>query len=258
VPLLRSLIDRETVGTAAGWLAWTRTLQYRRRVEAALRTIEEWRGHCQRPIVSVSGGKDSTALLDLVRRVDPTIPAWRADPPNPLPDREVHVAALEAAAGGEWRTMVYPWDVAAVLAGDLGYPDLLKIRVLRQAQVLAGIDGVALGLRAAESRGRRLNLATRGEVYCAAGRWTCTPLARWSAEEVLGHVLASGLPLNPVYERLHLLPLGKLDLLRDGTWWPHLDPGNYRPWLAYHYPEVLANYDVASHLSARAKPWDGR
>lgn len=40
-------------------------------VDRALRTIRDWRMRCERPAVSCSGGKDSTALLLLTLRIDP-------------------------------------------------------------------------------------------------------------------------------------------------------------------------------------------
>lgn len=203
--------------------------------------------------MSCSGGKDSTALLLLTMRIDPTIPVYRADPPNPLPDRPAHVDRLQRAVAAPWVIVPYPWDVDAVLDGHQRYPIGLKIRRL-DAQLRAdGIDGVALGLRADESRGRAWNLHVRGQLYSAGGRLVCTPLAHWSAEEVIGFVMAEDrLPLNPVYTKLEAAPA--LKHLRDGTWYPRetADGRGYRDWLAYHYPDVIGQYDRAVKVMSRA------
>jgi 3'-phosphoadenosine 5'-phosphosulfate sulfotransferase (PAPS reductase)/FAD synthetase len=224
-------------------------------VDHALRVIHDWRSRCQRPAVSCSGGKDSTALLLLTMRIDPTIPVYRADPPNPLPDRAAHVDLMaRAAAQAEWRIVPYQWDVEAVLDGREPYPALLKIRRLEERLRADGIDGVALGLRAQESRGRAWNLITRGEHYVANGRRVCTPLAQWTADEVVGLVLAEDrLPLNPVYTKLE--GLGDLNRVRDGTWYPRETPDahGYRNWLALHYPEVLPLYDRAVAIGAQTR-----
>ncbi len=84
--------------------------------------LSDWRARCARPAVSCSGGKDSTALLLLTMRIDPTIPVYRADPPNPLPDRPAHVDRLQRAVAAPWVIVPYPWDVDAVLDGHQRYP----------------------------------------------------------------------------------------------------------------------------------------
>jgi len=240
--------------------SWTRTLAFRRKLDQSIRAIEEWRGRCSRPIVSVSGGKDSTLLLLLCRQVDPDIIALRADPPNPLPDRQAHVDELKRAMGGSWSTVDYPWDVDAVLARDERYPARLKIRALQTEAASLGADGVAIGIRAAESRERRISCYQRGLVYrVASGRLRCTPLAWWTAEEVIGALVSQdAAPLNPVYRRTHLMPRGRVESLRDGTWWPHIDPADHRPWLAYHYPELIEQYDRAVFVHRqRLEDWNG-
>lgn len=225
------------------------TLAHQRLVDRAQRCIELWLSRCLRPAVAVSGGKDSTALLQLVRQVDPTVPAYRADmpPPVPLSDRAAHVEMLAQAAGGSWRIVPYWYDVEGVLAGRSPYPYGLKVREMRARMRQDGVDGIALGLRGAESRGRAWNLRVRGELYMSGGRLVCTPLAEWSALEVLALIVgADRLPLNPCYERQYLMPDG-LEHLRDGTWMPNQmsEARGYRAWLAHHYPEHVRDYDRA-------------
>lgn len=233
------------------WAALATTREHARLRDQALRAITRWRSECRRPVVSVSGGKDSTVLLLLAREVDPTIPALRADPPNPLPDRPEHVDALRQAAGGEWWIEPYPWDVSGVLAGDVAYPDGLKVRRLTDRMRAEGVDGVALGIRAAESAPRRRHLSSRGLVYRRAdGLCVCAPLAWWSAEHVLGELLIrDALPINPVYTHLDGFPLG-LEDLRDGTWWPHGRHEGRESWMQRYYPDVYPLF-----CSARSARW---
>ena len=155
------------------------------------------------------------------------------------------------AAGGEWRVVPYPWDVDAVLEGDEDYPVMLKVRLLEQQMAADGIDGIALGIRAAESKSRTVALRTRGLLYWAKKRqaWTCAPLAWWTAEEVVGYILArDAVPLNPVYHKLTAAP--PLDYLRDGTWYPRevSDADGYREWLAMHYADCIPSYDQALEI----------
>jgi 3'-phosphoadenosine 5'-phosphosulfate sulfotransferase (PAPS reductase)/FAD synthetase len=231
----------------------TLTIDWHRRVEIACRDIDRWLEKCRAPIVSCSGGKDSTVLLALCRERRPDIPVIRADPPNPLPERAEHVHHLQDAAAGEWHVVPYPWDVEAVLEGRARYPANLKIRQLQSAQKSLNVDGVALGIRAAESAQRRRILRARGTVYqLKDGSWRCCPLAWWSAEDVLGYLLRlNSLPLNPVYRHTERMPEGNLEWLRDGTWWPHgLYPEQNRPWMELHYPDVVGLFDRALRIGA--------
>jgi len=236
--------------------ALTSTRDFRRKLSVALDLVEGWLTLCERPVISCGGGKDSTALLQLVHQVEPSVPVYCADPPNPLPDREPHVRRLELSDGGVWTHVPYPWNVEAVLDGREPYPSLLKIRKLEERMTADGVDGLALGIRAEESRGRRANLNMRGSLYqTSSGRWTCTPIARWTAEEVVGYILsADALPLNPVYFKTELAPA--LNHLRDGTWYPRevADGRGYEGWLRYHYPELAALYGRARLIAVSPKP----
>lgn len=104
-----------------------------------------------------------------------------------------------------------------------------------------------------ESRSRAYNYARRGALYLqSSGRWTLAPIATWSAEEVLGYVLAEDrLPVNPVYTKWQLAP-DDLDRMRDGTWYPRetADANGYADWLRYHYPELEASYLRATQLKS--------
>lgn len=244
---LRDLSTATAAADPRRWLALTRTLDYRRRLDEANAALDLWLTHCKQPAISCSGGKDSTVLLHLARLRDPGLLVVRADPPNPLPDRDQHVQRLQEWASGPWEVVSYPWDVEAVLNGQERYPERLKLMRLQTWARAAKVDGIALGIRSAESKQRRITLS-RGLVYPTLAGIRCAPLGRWSAEMVLGHILRHELPLNPVYTRLRGLPSHSMEHLRDGTWWPHGDDAQtqaMRPWLALHYPEIVGQYDRA-------------
>lgn len=250
--LLNELVQREArhLDRTLSKLAPIATTEgFKRKLSLSLKVLEDWRAMVTTPAVSCGGGKDSTVILDLARQVDPGIPAYRADPPNPLPDRPAHVAALKVAAGGDWRIVPYPWDVEGVLAGRENYPALLKIKRLRERFELDGIDGVVLGLRADESKGRMWLKRKHGWIYSSGQLTCCSPILHWTAEEVVAYTLVRDrLPLNPVYRKLLGAP--PLRYLRDGTWFPRevADARGYREWLLRHYPEVIDAYDRAARV----------
>ena len=239
------------------WAGYAGTRHHARLLGQSRAAIRDWLARCKRPVVSVSGGKDSVLLLALVREQDPTVPAIRADPPNPLPDRAEHVDNVVTWFGGRWIIVDYPWDVEAVLRGDAPYPTR-KVPALLAAQRTANVDGVAIGIRAAESSARTITIRHRGLVTLRTdGIWSCRPLGWWSALDVLAEIERRDLPLNPVYT--HLDGLGRVDMdhVRDGTWWPHgMYPEQRSDWMRRYYPEVWPSFDRALRLGLTRRSHD--
>lgn len=226
-----------------------RTIAVRRKVEQASRRIERWLRQCARPVISCSGGKDSTLLVQLVHAIDPSVAVVMADGPATayLSDQLEHRDRLVQAVGTPVLRLGYDWDHRGWLHGTARYPHELKQRTLRRWIAEAGHDGLALGLRASESRARAALHAHRGFSYrWLDGTHVVLPLADWSAAEVLAVLVSTDrLPLNPVYERTDLQP--DWERVRDGTWTPleTADAHGYRAWLARHYPWHVADYDLA-------------
>lgn len=218
------------------------TLGFERKLERAKAAIWQMLAVCSKPVISCGGGKDSTALAILTRQIDPSVPLVCGDPPNPLSDREEHLQNLFAWLGGEIQRVPYSWDVAAVLAGKAKYPDNLKQRTLAAWHKSHGVDGVFLGIRAAEARYRRLNFYSRGFVYQTRAGWRCQPLARFTADECLAVALLNDAPINPVYTRQK----GECDFesIHDGTWWPH-GLVSQAAWMREYYPEHYEQYCLA-------------
>lgn len=222
----------------------SRTLAFRRKYDAAKKRVEDFLRLSARPVISCGGGKDSTAISIIARSVEHSIPILCADPPNPLADREPHVQALLSWLGGDTTRIAYDWNVDAVLHGENPYPEGLKMRVLSNWQREHGVDGVILGIRASESKTRRINLWQRGFVYSVQGGYRCQPIADMSAAETLCVALMHDAPINPVYTKQ--AGILDFDMIHDGTWWPHgyLDTSS---WIRRYYPDIYT-----AHMQARA------
>lgn len=236
------------------------TLAFGRKLDHSRAWVRHWLDRCERPVISCSGGKDSTAVLQLVHEADPAVPVLLASPADPALridlDRADHVRLLQLAdpaGSGGWQVETYAWSVEAVLAGEERWPTGKKKACLAAAQIASDADGMAWGLRREESKPRREVLAALGPVWPLRLRGrqqqpllTCAPVADWTAEEVIGWILATDrLPLSPVYARTDGMP--ELRFLRDNGWWPRETPDaqGYREWLARHYPECCPLYDRA-------------
>ena len=161
--------------------------------------------------VSVSGGKDSTVVLDLVRRADP-------DAPAAFFDSGAELESTRAIVRHYGVTVIHPrlsFQEMARYAGKWGYADPVDpgcpfdfgmVLVHEPAEtfvVRERLMVVALGLRAEESAGRWMNATARGELYQREDRtWHCCPVAFWSADEIWSYIASRNLAYNAAYDRM--------------------------------------------------------
>lgn len=187
-----------------------RSPAFRRRVDRALRLISEHveAGHVIG--VSFSGGKDSTVLLDLVRRVVPDVPAAFFDCSCELRQTydivrhygidviETEISLIDLCkAGGYWGYRDEEVDIDL----DIDFSYWLIDEPAKHFAESYGLDTIALGLRAGESKARRLNAVSRGELYMTkVGRWHLCPLAYWSDADVWAYIADRGLAYNAAYD----------------------------------------------------------
>ena len=217
------------------------TNEFKQKVNDALKIIEYFLTICKKPAVSFGGGKDGTAVLILAQMIKPDILVICADPPNPLPDRQTHIDNCIHNGINNIIRVPYDWDVQAVLDGNIKYPDGLKMKLLHKSQEDNEIDGIIWGCRNSESRGRTINFAKNGYIYQVDdGTYRCQPIAKWTPEEALCLALATGYPINPVYEKMD--GIFNLDDLHDGTWWPHGADDTKQFWIKKYYPDYYDSY----------------
>lgn len=191
---------------------YARSPAFRRRVDRALATIEAHVEAGHTIGVSYSGGKDSTVLLDLVRRVAPDAPAAFYDSGCELRTTYemiehygVEVIEPEATleemcrAGGYWGYRGEDADLE--LEFDFMY--WLVTEPATRFRVKYGLSTLAVGLRAGESAGRRASARSRGEVYPVKNQgWRLCPLAFWSDDDVWAYIADRELRYNAAYDKM--------------------------------------------------------
>lgn len=66
-----------------------------------------------------------------------------------------------------------------------------------------GFDGSYVGIRAAESKGRRAFAKYRGtsHQHVTDGKWVFAPLIHWSSDDVMAMLVSRELPIHPYYRR---------------------------------------------------------
>lgn len=188
------------------YLLRTRLPIYRRRVAQALEIIQGALKYMRNPYVAFSCGKDSSVLAHLVLSVRPGTP-------------------LRFLSSGETRLVHNVDDVLEFfrrMGGDIQEINIDRvfspewINATWDEQRKAGnkdlellndpkYDGIFMGLRAEESRPRRISLYTRQDKdlppfchkYTTGKRLNmirCCPLAQWTTEDVGGYILQHGIP----------------------------------------------------------------
>lgn len=184
---------------------------FRRRVHRALALVEE--AAAIAPVgVCFSGGKDSTVLLHLVRRVLPEAPAGFFDSGAELADTLALMAATPnltvipaepsliemCRAGGYWGAQTDTPDL------EFDFGEHLIFEPSRQFRARHNLEVLALGLRAQESVGRWFNARRKGALYWHQGErvWHLCPLQDWSTDDIWAYIAVNEVPYNRAYDRM--------------------------------------------------------
>jgi len=166
----------------------------------AIDTLCQWMDRCDRPYVSVSGGKDSLITLILAREVDTDVEA-------------VHFASRERALPSvqamlDWVRDTYSLTVL-VWGSDLEARERYRMeatssrfgRIVAEMTEARGFDGQACGYRADEAVGRWIHRNVHGELYqWTDGRWACSPLLDWTYDDVWAFIVRHRLPYPELYD----------------------------------------------------------
>ena len=194
---------------------------------AVLAQIVDYRDRHDSMWVAWSGGKDSTVVVDLARRVDPDVPVVFYDCGLDFPETRTYLRDLTDAWDLNLHVVPTEPDLLTLLvaAGDFD-PTAATWRLevdMRQALIeipaarAHGVFGPAnlWGVRAAESAGRRHLYRTqaarhgraipRGMVRRGDGTTSFGPIWNWSTEQVWTYAAARDIPPNPLYAKLEAL-----------------------------------------------------
>lgn len=182
---------------------------FRRHVDEAKWTLEEFLAQCQAPYVSFSGGKDSTAVLILLSQMGLLdIPIATQSDDLDFPDMGAHCRnVVEQLGFRDYTHARSALEVAAQLAAgneqlqETFFYDLNAFAMERQR------TGCIMGLRAEESWQRRRLIRKFGSIYERARKGgegkelCCLPLHNWSGEDVFALILTTETPYMHVYDK---------------------------------------------------------
>lgn len=178
------------------------TAAYRLRVAQTERLVATALERGSHPYVACSGGKDSTVLLDIVRRIAPQVDAIYGDDEWRLPETDTFLASIPNLRRiAQPHIQHAPWFTAHT-GGPPANAEWIETTEALAAHL--GYDLVFLGLRMDENVRRRILIRTRGMLFAHthAPFWTCCPLAAWSVRDVWAYLLSRDIPYNAAYDVL--------------------------------------------------------
>lgn len=165
-------------------------------------------------VASVSGGKDSTALMLACREAEiPFLPVF-ADTGWEAPESYEYLATLERVLGITFARVGFAGGMRAKIRQRAGFPARMQRWCTRELKLDAireyhdrvaeehDTDTVsAVGIRADESPSRAL--AAEWEYSPEWGGYVWRPLLKWTIADVLAIHHRHGVPIHPLYKRGH-------------------------------------------------------
>lgn len=209
--------------------------------EVVARALEMFPGSVA---VAWSGGKCSTAALQIAKRQCPDVPVAFNNTGVEFPETVKYVRRMAA----DWNLNYHelkPKTTFWAIVKEHGFPQIrgygggprrpmccqfLKEDPAARFYKEHGIKAVITGIRAEESRVRALTIGFHGQYYLAKREnlWKFHPVSLWSQSELDGHLEAAKVEINPVYCR---------GLRRCGCW-PCTGFLSWREELGRTYPKL--------------------
>lgn len=161
-------------------------------------------------VASVSGGKDSTALILALREADVPARSVFADTQWEAPETYAYLDTLREKLGIVIDVVGVEGGMPAKIAKRAGFPSRiqrwctreLKIEPLRDYHDATGVETVSvMGVRAEESLSR--SRMCEWEDDDEWGGYVWRPLLAWPVEDVIAIHHRHGVPMNPLYLRGH-------------------------------------------------------
>lgn len=191
------------------YLLHAETAGYKRNIERAKEEADKIFHTALNWQVNVSGGKDSLVLWHLCYQLKPFIAVNYCDE---ILDEHTQVYSNMLNIRDKFNMPIHIirddtpfWNIIKAVGTET--TDYRKViekddrQWLTNEQKSRDINCVVLGMRAQESRGRRLNFANKGYLYHNKGLdiWVGQPLAHMSAKDIFAYLFANEIPIPELY-----------------------------------------------------------
>jgi len=188
------------------------------------------------PVVAFSGGKDSTVVLDIVRRIRPETVAVFCN------TGVEHKLTYEYIDRVDDKVVLKPKKTFWQCVDEYGFPEQkgkgknrvnaccewLKDKPMKDFIKKEGVDLVFTGLTMAESRQRMMFLKHYGDyMYVKSwGCWKAHPISDWSEEAVWKYIKGNNLDYNKGYDG-HMVRCGCQPCTAYCSWKERLAKENF-------------------------------
>lgn len=215
---------------------------FKKRVENAKEAITEALSQSDKPYVAFSTGKDSLVVLDLVRSIKPDVQAVYLDADCAYPESQamldrtdnlIRFKTKEPFLETIQKYGLFNTELENITMETTVYEPIR--RLLKKYE----FDCVFIGLRAEESRGRRILYRSRGRLFFNKrdGILECQPVADWKYRDIWAYIVAEHLDYCGVYDKLWEMPEANQRL---SYWAGESERRNGRYfWLNKHYPDLF-------------------
>ena len=226
----------------------SKSRQFKKQLDKAKDCIEEYLSLDVSSYVSLSGGKDSTALTHLVSTIDPTIQVMSEKDDLDFPNEKEYVQSLCNFCGMDL-DIIEPKNIIEKLSKvdftedvhsqGTYFSDEVFYKLLKKYQEDNNYKGVFLGLRSQESNARRWNRKTKGKIYYNNSwkQMVCQPIVDWSAKDVFAYLFSNEIDIMPIYfqTKFHESP----EEIRKSWTIPSGESQRGKAvWLKWYYPEI--------------------
>lgn len=190
-------------------LIYCKLRQFNNRVMQAANIVEATLKAVRKPYIAFSGGKDSTVILEIVRKQRPDIAVVYFDADCAYPETVDILNSYE-----ERGIKITRWGCEPLLdtirKHGIDNPNLGSITMWTTVYNPAwrlmqefGYDCVFLGLRKQESRARRILRSTKGPIYYNKFEAIIksNPIIDWKDEDVWAFIHSRDLPYNRAYDK---------------------------------------------------------
>lgn len=194
------------------FLAWSKRSQFRAKVEQSISIIKEALAIAP-AYVACSWGKDSLVVAHLVWRVNPGVLLFHDGSEDE--DEQDNYDEVKQSFLSRF-DMPYKGIVRGYNAGDGG----------GLYEQLPSETMVFLGLRAEESRERKIALFKYGQIhqYCSGspvhpvGSWRCCPIAWWGWKDVWAYIVQENMKYLTAYDHWTVGSRGRTAVIHGKKW----------------------------------------
>lgn len=235
------------------YLLHSESLSFQKKVKKSVEYVNRFLDLGVKCYGSVSGGKDSTAMMHLIESVSdyhPSIGFVSVKDDMDFPGEMEYLRILKQEFGFVI-DVLHPennlWEIAHkhdftedIHSKGTAFSDDNFYGLLKEYQREHQYKGVFLGLRAEESNGRRFNRAKNGLIYYNEDwhQLVCHPLADWTGMDVMAYLVSREVPILYVYFLTKFVKapheIRKSWVLPSGQ-----ASSGQALWLKYYFPEIF-------------------